>query len=293
MPHFCGSVIETVVMEFLTDALLSTVTSPWVYAVIFAIVILDGFFPPVPSETVVVAAAAIGVSTGTPNPIVVVILAALGAAIGDNIAYLIGRRIGTDRFRWMRHPRAVRAFDWAASGIRHRPAALIITARYIPIGRIAVNMTAGATHFKHRRFWPLTVLAGASWAAYSVGIGLVAGHWVKDQPLLGAAIGIVLAIALGFVIDRATSALSKRRVATAPQPPIRRDSSAAAADTSATRVALSEWVSLGNVTAMEAAGQPTWSLTTTATDANPSVTSPSSVANPSEETESSSARSSR
>lgn len=280
-------------MEFLTDALLSTVTSPWVYAVIFAVVVIDGFFPPVPSETVVVAATAIGVSTGTPSPIVIVILAALGAALGDNIAYLFGRKIGRERFRWMRHPRTVRAIDWASTGIRHRPAAPIITARYIPIGRIAVNMTAGATHFPHRRFWPLTLLAGTSWAAYSVGIGLIAGHWVKDQPLLGAAIGIVLAIALGFGIDRVTSALARRKAERTVQPPIRRDSSAAAAETSGTIVALSEWVPLGNVTAMDAAGQPTWSLTTTATDAMPCVTSPSSVANPSDDTVSSSVRSSR
>ncbi|GGE92055.1 hypothetical protein GCM10011313_13710 [Mycetocola zhadangensis] len=280
-------------MEFLTDAILSTVASPWVYAVIFLVVVVDGFFPPVPSETVVVAAVAIGVSTGSPSPLLIVLVAALGAALGDNIAYLLGRSIGTERFRWMRHPRTIRAFDWAAAGFRHRPAALIITARYIPIGRIAVNMTAGATRFPHRRFWPLTVLAGASWAAYSVGIGLVAGHWVKDQPLLGAAIGIVLAITLGVLIDRVTSTVSRRRAAKAPQPPMRRESSAAAADTAETRVVLSEWVSLGNVTAMDAAGQPTWSLTTTATDAIPSVTSPSSVANPSDDTVSSNARSSR
>ncbi|AWB87330.1 DedA family protein [Mycetocola zhujimingii] len=200
-------------MDFLTDALLSTATSPWVYAIVFAVVVIDGFFPPVPSETVVVAAAAIGVSAGAPNPVLIILVAAIGAALGDNIAYLLGRIVGTDRFAWMRHPRTVRAFDWAAHGIRSRPAALILTARYIPIGRIAVNMTAGATGFPHRRFWPLTVLAGVSWAAYSVLIGLLAGHWVKDQPLLGALIGIVIAIALGFLIDRVSSAVARRRTA--------------------------------------------------------------------------------
>ncbi len=205
-------------MDFLSDALLEAATSPWVYLLVFAVVVIDGFFPPVPSETVVVAAAAIGVSTGTPNPILIVLVAAVGAALGDNIAYLIGRTIGTERFAWMRHPRTVRAFDWAAHGIRSRPAALILTARYIPIGRIAVNMTAGATGFAHRRFWPLTVLAGVSWAAYSVLIGLLAGHWVKDQPLLGAGIGIVVAIGLGFVIDRVTSAVTRRRESAERQP---------------------------------------------------------------------------
>lgn len=276
-------------MDFLTDALLATVTSPWVYAVVFLAVVIDGFFPPVPSETVVVAAAAIAVSAGSPNLLLIILVAALGAALGDNIAYLIGRSIGIERFRWMRHPRAARAFGAAASGIRRRPAALILTARYIPVGRIAVNMTAGATSFPHRRFVPLTVLAGASWAVYSVSIGMLAGHWVKDQPLLGAAIGIVIAVALGLVIDRATQVVTRRRSQARPR--MRRDSSTAVDETSSTSPAGA--VPVGNVTATAAAGQPTWSVTATATDAIPVVTSPSSVAKPPDVTVSSRTRSSR
>ncbi|PRY67136.1 membrane protein DedA with SNARE-associated domain [Glaciihabitans tibetensis] len=203
-------------MELLTDFLLSAVSSPWVYLVVFAIVVIDGFFPPVPSESIVVVAAALGVSAGSPNPIVIVVLAAIGAALGDNIAYWIGSRIGVSRFRWMRGPRAASAIDRAGRGLVVRPASLLLTARYIPVGRTAVNMTAGATEFPHRRFWPLTMLAGACWAVYSVLIGTIAGAWVKDQPLLGAAIGVVLALTLGLVIDRIASAAARRQRWSAP-----------------------------------------------------------------------------
>lgn len=202
-------------MDLLSDFLLSAVSSPWVYLVVFLIVVIDGFFPPVPSESIVVVAAAIGVSTGAPNPVVIVILAAIGAALGDNIAYWLGRTLGTERFRWMRHPRAVAAFDWAGRGLERRAASMLLVARYIPIGRIAVNMTAGATRFSYRRFWPLTILAGACWAIYSVLIGVLAGHWVKDQPLLGAAIGIVVALTLGLLIDRVSTVVTRRRDAAA------------------------------------------------------------------------------
>lgn len=147
-------------MDMLSDFLLTTVNSPWVYLVVFVIVVVDGFFPPVPSESIVVVAAAIGVSTGAPNPIVIVVLAALGAAVGDNIAYWLGRTIGTERFHWMRHRRALTAFAWARRGLHRRATTMLLIARYIPIGRIAVNMTAGAIRFSYRRFWPLTVLAG-------------------------------------------------------------------------------------------------------------------------------------
>jgi len=201
-------------MDLISDFLLTAVSSPWVYLVVFAIVVIDGFFPPVPSESIVVVAAAIGVSTGTPNPVVIVILAAIGAALGDNIAYWLGSRIGSTRFRWMRHPRIAAAFARAGRGLACRPASLLLVARYIPVGRVAINMTAGATGFTYRRFWPLSLLGGACWAAYSVVIGIVAGNWVKDQPLLGAAIGVVLALVLGIVIDRVTAVVTRQREST-------------------------------------------------------------------------------
>jgi membrane protein DedA with SNARE-associated domain len=198
-------------MESLQQILLATIASPMVYLLIFALVVIDGFFPPVPSETIVVAAAAIGAATGSPNPVLVGLVAAIGAALGDSIAYLLGRSIGTDRFRWMRRPRVARALAAARRGLDRRATFLILTARYIPVGRIAVNMTAGATRFPARRFVPLALLAGACWSAYSIGIGLLAGHWAHEHPLIGAGIGIVTAIALGFIVEGATAMITRRR----------------------------------------------------------------------------------
>jgi membrane protein DedA with SNARE-associated domain len=179
---------------------------------LFALVVIDGFFPPVPSETVVVASAAIGAATGSPNPLIIGAIAAVAAAIGDTIAFLVGQSIGTDRFAWMRRPRVVRMLDWARRGLDRRAIFLILTARYVPVGRIAVNMTAGATRFPLRRFIPLAVLAGACWSAYSIGIGLLAGSWAHEHPLIGAGVGIVIAISLGFVVEVTSSLVSRRRM---------------------------------------------------------------------------------
>jgi membrane protein DedA with SNARE-associated domain len=209
-------------MDFIYDAILTTVSSPWIYLITFAVAVIDGFFPPIPSETVLVGAAAIGVATGSPNALLLGVVAALGAAIGDNIAYAIGRSIGVTRFRWMRRPRVAAMIGWAERGLARRGAMLIFVARYIPVGRIAVNMTAGATRYPRHRFIPLSLLAGASWAAYSIGIGMIAGHWLEDQPLLGAFIGIVIAIVLGLVVDRVVEGLrrrSERRGGAAPELP--------------------------------------------------------------------------
>jgi membrane protein DedA with SNARE-associated domain len=138
------------------------------------------------------------------------LVAALGAFGGDNIAYLIGRKVGTRRWRWMRGPRMQTAFHWAGNELRKRPASLVLVARFVPIGRVAVNLTAGATHFAHLRFVGLTVLSAALWSSYSVSIGLFFGQWFEDNHLLGATIAIVCAILLGIIVDILISRLRGR-----------------------------------------------------------------------------------
>lgn len=194
---------------------MQAIASPWLYLVLFAVTIIDGFFPPVPSETVLVAAAAVAASTGDGNLLLLGAVAAVGAAIGDNIAFLIGRSLGTTRFAWMRRRRVAAAFAHAQHALDRRSATLILGARYIPVGRVAVNMSAGALEFPWRRFLPLSLIAGLSWSIFSLAIGLLAGAWIKDQPLLSAGLGIVLALVIGFTIDRIAAA--RRRRAPVPQ----------------------------------------------------------------------------
>jgi membrane protein DedA with SNARE-associated domain len=169
----------------------------------FAAAVIDGFFPPMPSETVLVAAAAVAAATGdAPTLVALSLVAALGAAIGDNVAYAIGRRVGTTRDGWMRRPRVAAALERARAALTTRGAPLILGARYIPVGRVAVNMSAGALGYPWRRFVPLSVVGGISWALYSVLIGTLAGQWLGHQPVLSAVIGVVLALGVGVVIDR-------------------------------------------------------------------------------------------
>ena len=196
-------------MDMINDFILGAATSSWLPLVMFLVALVDGFFPPVPSETVLVAAAAAAASTGD-NIVLVTILAALGAMIGDNIAYAIGRKVGSHRFAWMRRPRVAATFERASAGLSRNGAGLILGARYIPVGRVAVNMSAGALRYRWPRFLLLSMIGGLSWAAYSAGIGLVAGRWLEGQPLLSAAFGVGFALALGLLLDRITAARRRR-----------------------------------------------------------------------------------
>lgn len=197
-------------VDILNELIMQAIASPWLYLVLFAVTVIDGFFPPVPSETVLVAAAAVAASTGDGILLLLGLVAAVGAAIGDNLAFLIGRRLGTSRFAWMRRPRVVTAFAYAQRALDRRSATLILGARYIPVGRVAVNMSAGALGFPWRRFLPLSLIAGASWSIFSLAIGLLAGAWIKDQPLLSALLGIGVALVIGVVVDRIAAARRRR-----------------------------------------------------------------------------------
>lgn len=200
-------------MDFLTDVLMTLAMSAWVYPLVAGLSMIDALIPPVPSETIVIGAASLGAATGAPNMILLAVCAALGAFAGDTLTYLLGRRLGTTRFAWMRTPRARKAIDSAASGLERGGASAIFIARYIPVGRVAVNLTAGATGFSSRRFVPLSLAACATWAAYSVGIGLVAGSVLGDHPVLSVVLGVAVALIVGLIIDRARALLIHRREA--------------------------------------------------------------------------------
>lgn len=181
------------------------------YPLVFALTIADAFLVVLPSETVVVALAALSMSTGAPQLALLVPVAAVGAMIGDAACYLIGRRIGHTRFRWMRSPRVAATIRWAQRALDRRAAVLILTARYVPFARIAVNLTAGAMRFPVRRYTPLTVIAGCAWAVYNTVIGAVFGVWLQENPLLAVLVSVVVAILLGMLIDLVSAKIAERR----------------------------------------------------------------------------------
>ncbi|ROP66875.1 DedA family protein [Curtobacterium sp. PhB115] len=194
----------------ITPLVLELAASPLVFLVLFALCFVDGFFPPVPSESALVAIAAVAATSGQPVLAGVLGAAALGAIAGDSVAYWIGRRIGLDRLARSRRPRIARAFAFAERQMQRRSASLILVGRYIPVGRVAVNMTAGATKLPYRRFLAISAIAGVAWSATSVGIALAASQ-VLHEPIVAAGVSVVVAAGLGLVVDRVVGRVSRKR----------------------------------------------------------------------------------
>lgn len=180
---------------------LALAGSPWVFVAMYAFATIDGFFPPLPSESLVIALSALSASSGEPNLALLLTVAALGAFTGDQIAYQIGTKVRVRDLRVLRSARAQASLDRAERALDRRGASFIIAARYIPVGRVAVNMTAGALGYRRRRFVGLTAVAAVMWAVYSAAIGIASGAFLEGHPVIAVVVGVVGGIVLGLVVD--------------------------------------------------------------------------------------------
>ena len=170
----------------LEDWILQIGDAWWVHLVVYAFAALDGFFPTVPSESTIVSLSSLWSSSGRPSIVLIGLAAWAGAFTGDNLGYLLGNKIGWERFRFLRGGKGRRAVEAAENGLRKRALVFLMTARYIPFGRTAVNLVAGAVHYPHRLFWPRSLLSTFVWAVYSCAIGAVAGAWALSEGRGGA-----------------------------------------------------------------------------------------------------------
>ncbi|CAN7350128.1 DedA family protein [Microbacterium maritypicum] len=184
-----------------TDLLTASLASPWSLAVMSLLVVGDAFFVVVPGEVAVTALGAVAVTTGSPPLWAVVICAAVAAAVGDACCYLIGRSVGTERWRWMRMPRVQQALVWARRRLDGGMATVLFTARFVPFARLAINLVAGASRIHPPRYLALVALAATGWALYQAAVGAAVAAILPGGPLVAVPVSIVLAIGLGAVID--------------------------------------------------------------------------------------------
>ncbi|MEU3193653.1 VTT domain-containing protein [Streptomyces sp. NPDC006992] len=176
------------------------VSTPWVYVALFGIAMLDGFFPVVPSETLVITLGVFAAAQGEPVLVLVILVAALGAFTGDHISYAIGRRSGARvQARLREGSRARRVYERVGRMLAERGGLVLVAARYIPGGRTAATLTTGATGFPRRSFTRYAAVATVSWAVYSACLGYAGGAAFEETPLYGVALGLALAFTITLV----------------------------------------------------------------------------------------------
>ncbi|GAA3508716.1 membrane protein DedA with SNARE-associated domain [Streptosporangium album] len=198
--------------QAILDTLHDVMTSPWIYPALFALAMLDGFFPVVPAETSVITVGVFAASTGAPDLGLVIVVAALGAFAGDHVSYAIGRTAGS-RLRGGR--RSGKAFAWAERALAERGGLVLVVARYIPGGRTACTLTMGAVTYPRRSFALFDGVAAVSWALYSALIGYVGGAAFENDPVKGLLLGLGIALSITAVVEMVRH-VRRRRTAGEP-----------------------------------------------------------------------------
>ncbi|HEY7836054.1 MAG TPA: DedA family protein [Solirubrobacteraceae bacterium] len=176
------------------------------YPLLFLIVMSESSGLPVPGETGLITAGILS-SSGKLDIVLVIVLAATAAIVGDNIGYLIGRKGG----RWaLERPGA---FERQRREVllvgepffeKHGPKAVFF-GRFILGLRVWASWLAGATRMHWRSFVVWNALGGICWAT-AIGLiayflGRSADNAIKAFGLYGLVAAVLAAISF-FVLRR-------------------------------------------------------------------------------------------
>jgi membrane-associated protein len=185
-------------------------SSPVSYLVVLVSTALDVLLPLIPSETIVIGASVLAAQGGL-LIFLVVPAAALGAFLGDNVAYFLGRLVGWPVVnRLFKGEKAKARLRWAEGAIQRRGVALIVIGRFIPGGRSATTIAAGTLGLAYRRFLPADAIAAVAWALYISMLGYVGGETFEHNVWLPMLIALGVALLVASAVE-AWRRLQRRR----------------------------------------------------------------------------------
>ena len=179
----------------LIDLLAELATdSPITYLIIFAMSAIDVIVPLLPAEGTVTAAAVLA-GQGRLNVVWIMIAAGLGAFVGDNVAYWIGRAAGRPLVEKVLRGNT-RQLDNVQRQFDRRGGIFVIIGRFIPGGRTAVAVGAGILHFGWAQFLIFDAIAAVIWAFQAAIPGFIGGALIQDRPWLAMVFGFILSALL-------------------------------------------------------------------------------------------------
>ena len=184
---------------------------------LFVVVMIESFGIPLPGETVLIAFGILA-SQGHYSIVWVIVVAASGAIVGDNLGYwLIGRLGGRELFeRWAFLRRYADRFLPAAERLMTKHGGKVVFfGRFITVLRYTAAWAAGIGRMEWGKFLFWNAAGGICWAT---AVGLVAyysGHAAADAIQrygIYAAGAIVLALAIGWFATHSGKKWLERRL---------------------------------------------------------------------------------
>jgi undecaprenyl-diphosphatase len=179
----------------------------WSYLIIFTAATLEcaafaGLL--VPGESLVLASGFLA-NRGVLQLDAVMVAAALGAILGDNIGYQLGLRLGRE---WLlRYGRRIGVTEQRLAGAeaffaRHGPKAVFV-GRFVGFARALVPFVAGASRMPYRQFFVYNAVGAVLWAVGFVLLGYVLGaswqvaeRWIGRTSMILGALAALVALVL-------------------------------------------------------------------------------------------------
>lgn len=189
-------------LAFLNGLIDLLTGSLWTYPLLLGICAGDAVVPLLPSETAVIVCG-IQAARGQLSLGWVIAFAAVGAFVGDNTSYSLGRWVGRPAVkRFFRGEVAQGRLGWAKRFLKERGSYVLVVARFVPGGRTATTFTSGLVHLRWAtRFAPFVFVAAILWATYGALVGYLGGRVFRDQPIYALLLALGIAAGITGVVE--------------------------------------------------------------------------------------------
>jgi membrane-associated protein len=200
---------SSAIAGILDPSALLTGSGPWVLAVIVGFIFIETglLFPFLPGDSLLFTAALLSATIGLPIP-VLIISAAIAAIAGDQVGYLIGKRLGRRLFTPDARVFKTKYLDQADAFFVKYGAQSLVLARFVPFVRTFVPPIVGMSHLPYRKFLLWNVVGGLAWAT----IASLAGFWLGRVPFIANHVDLIaVVIVVLSVVPVAIEAIRARR----------------------------------------------------------------------------------
>jgi membrane-associated protein len=189
------------------DEQFASISPIFLYALIGAIVfvetgILLGFF--LPGDSILFSAGLVAAAHGNVNIVILVTVIFLAAFVGDQVGFVLGRKIGRPYLERHNGPRIQKMIERSERFYERTGWWAVVAARFFPWIRTFVPPIAGASHMNYYKFLSANALGALLWG---VGITLAGYYaatlpWVKTSSYAIAAFFITASVVSSLVSYR-------------------------------------------------------------------------------------------
>ncbi len=185
----------------------------WTYLVLFLIIFCETglvFTPFLPGDSLLFAAGALA-ALGSLNPLILFLLLAVAAILGDTVNYWIGEFIGEKLFDSKKLKFLKREhLDKTHQFYEKHGGKTIIIARFVPIIRTFAPFVAGIGSMTYPKFLSYNFLGGILW----VGLFIFGGYYFGNLPFVKSNFStVILAIVIISVLPGVIEYLRNRKKA--------------------------------------------------------------------------------